>query len=405
MVRSASIFENRTFRLFYGGQAFSYLGDGLRLIAIPLLVYRLTGSALSLGATYALELGPFAFFGLLGGSLADRIDRRSLMIGCDVVRFAVMAAIAIGYARGTLSLGFVYVGVATLAIAAAVFVGAQSSSIPYLLGKERAVAAMSALLAAEQVSQTVIPPLGGALFALIGPLPALAINAGTYLVSQGSLALAGGFGPDAPGRWPSLRAIGGDIAAGFDFLAHDPALRAFAAISLAFNFFGFVNIATFIPFLKVDFGASDATVGIVLGLGALGSVLGSWLSARVPARWHFGRIIQIAYALDALLFLPVVLTHDLRVVIPFLALSNACVLFEIAHIVGWRIRITPEPLVGRVSAAARLVALLGTVPGALIGGAFADHAGPRAAMMLGEFGYLALAVAIWLVPSIRRERR
>jgi MFS family permease len=74
--RARSVFSNRSFSLFYTGQALSFVGDGLRIIAIPLLVYHLTGSALAIGVTYALELGPFALFGLLGGSLADRIYRR-----------------------------------------------------------------------------------------------------------------------------------------------------------------------------------------------------------------------------------------------------------------------------------------------------------------------------------------
>src|SRR5580693_8136716 len=93
-----SVFASRSFSLFFAGQALSYVGDGLRTIAIPLLVYHLTNSASALGVTYALELLPFAVFGLVGGSLADRIDRRRLMIGCDLVRFAVMALFAIGFA-------------------------------------------------------------------------------------------------------------------------------------------------------------------------------------------------------------------------------------------------------------------------------------------------------------------
>ena len=131
---SASVFRNRSFSLFYTGQAFSYVGDGLRLIAIPLLVYHLTGSALSIGVTYALELGPYALFGLLGGSFADRLDRRRLMIGCDAARFLVMARFAVGYARGFLTLGVLYGGIVAMSIAAAIFSGSVSSTIPYLVG-------------------------------------------------------------------------------------------------------------------------------------------------------------------------------------------------------------------------------------------------------------------------------
>jgi predicted MFS family arabinose efflux permease len=161
----------------------------------------------------------------------------------------------------------------------------------------------------------------------------------------------------------------------------------------------------FSPFLKNDFGASDQVVGYAFGFGAIGAVLGSWLGGRVPRNWPFGKLLIVAYALDGLLFVPVMFTHNLTVAIFFLALTNACVLFEITQIIGWRIRITPENLVGRVTAAARLVALVGTVPGAIVGGWLADHHGARLPIYVSGFGYLALALLIALYPSMRREAR
>jgi MFS family permease len=403
--RAPSVFRSRSFSLFFTGQAFGYIGDGLRLIAIPLLVFHLTGSALSVGATYVLELGPFALFGLVGGSLADRFDRRRLMIACDVVRFLVVALFALGYWRGLLTLPLLYAGIAIMSVAAAVFVGGQASSIPFLIGKQRATQAMSALLAAEQISQTILPPVGGALFALLGPVPALAANAVTYLISQTSLAAIETLGPDVPPGLPSPRAIVGDVKMGFRFAFADPALRAMSTFSLCFNFFGLMTGAVFIPFLKRDFGASDPVVGIALGIGAIGSVVGSWLAGRVPKSWPFGRIIVVAYAIDGLMFVPVAITHDLRVALGFLTLTNACVLFEIAHIVGWRTRITPEALMGRVFGAVRLVVLLGTIPGALLGGWLADRYGARVPIVISAFGYLGMAVAIACSRTIRVERR
>ncbi len=400
-----SVFRNRSFRLFFAGQAFGYVGDGLRLIAIPLLVYHLTGSALSVGVTYALELGPFALFGLVGGSLADRLDRKSLMIGCDIVRFAVMALFAVAYARGSLSLGMLYVGIVLLSIAAAVFIGGQASSIPYLVGKERATQAISAMLAAEQMSQTILPPVGGALFALVGPLPALATNALTYLVSQGSLAVIETLGPERPSGLPELRDIASDVGIGFSYMWRDVTMRCLSGISLLFNFFGLMTGAVFIPYLKRDFGASDAIVGYALGIGAVGALAGSFLAGRIPRSWPFGRILIVAYALDGVLFLPVALTHSLPVALVFFALTDACVLFEVAQIVGWRMRVTPEDMVGRVFGAVRLVVLTGTVPGALIGGVLADRYGARTPILFSAFGYLAMALAVAAFPAIRRERR
>ena len=404
-VRGESIFRNRNFRLFYAGQAFGYVGDGLRLIAIPLLVYRLTGSALSIGVTYALELGPFALFGLLGGSLADRLDRRKLMIVCDIVRFVVVATFAVGYARGFLNVLLLYCGIVLLAVTSAVFMGGQASSIPYLIGKQRATQAMSALLAAEQICATILPPIGGALFALVGPLPALAANAATYVLSQGALSAIDTLGPERPSGLPSARELFADIAIGFRFTWNDPALRTMSAASLFFNLFGLMTTAALIPFLKRDLGASDAVVGYALGASAFGAIAGSWLAGRVPKSWPFGRTIVVAYACDALLFLPLTVTHDLVVAVAFLAITNACVLFEIAQIVGWRMRVTPAHLVGRVFGFVRLVVLIGTVPGALAGGALAERFGARVPLVVSAAGYLVMALALPAFSSIRRERR
>ena len=125
-----SVFRSAEFRRYYAGQALSYLGDGLRTLVIPLLVFHLTGSAVSLGLTFAFELLPFALFSLLGGSLADRLDRRMLMLGADAVRFFIMTLFCLALWRGVLTLPLLYVGVVLLSICAAIFLGAQSSSIP-----------------------------------------------------------------------------------------------------------------------------------------------------------------------------------------------------------------------------------------------------------------------------------
>ena len=400
-----SVFRNRSFTSFYVAQTCSYVGDGLRLIAIPLLVYHLTGSALSVGITYALELGPFALFGLVGGSLADRVDRKWLMVGCDAVRFVVLVSFAIGYANGRLTLPLLYIGIVVLSLAAATFMGGQASSIPYLVGKDRATGAISALLAAEQVSLTIVPPIGGAIFAIVGPLPALIANSVTYVLSQVALFTIQDIGPDAPSGLPSLREIASDVAIGFRFAWNDPAMRALSAVSFVLNFFGFIDYATWIAYLKRDFGASDQVVGIALGVAAIGAFAGSWVAGHIPKTWPLGRVLSVAYVAGGIAFLPVALTHDLRVAVFFATIASGFLLFEIAQIVSWRIRITPGEMVGRVFGAVRLVALGGTVPGALVGGAIADRYGARSSMLTAAIGYLAIALSITALPMIRRERR
>jgi MFS family permease len=400
-----SIFAERSFALYYSGQTLSYLGDGLRAFAIPLLVFKLTGSALSTGLTYALEFLPFALFGLVGGSLADRLDRRRLMIACDFTRFAIITLFAVLFWRHALTLPVLYVGIVIVSIAAAIFLGGQSTSIPYLVGKVRSGRAVAALIASEQTTNIVAPPLGGILFGLGGALPALVVNAFTYLTSQISLVLVPSMGPDEPGPLPSSRQIWHDIADGFRFMHDDVAMRTVAYCSFFLNFFGMMAMAVFIPFVKIEFGASDFQVGAAYGVIAVGSIVGSLIGGATVRTWPFGLAILIALAFDGLIFVPVVFAHRLWIAIMFWTLATVGSTFEVTQIISWRMRIVPNESIGRVFAAVRFVALIGIVPGTLLGGWLADLHGTRLPIIVSTFGYLIVALGAALVPAVRRDRR
>jgi MFS family permease len=399
------IFASRSFRQYYAGQTLSLIGDGLRTLAVPLLVYKLTGSALSTGISYVCEIAPFALFGLVGGSLADRMDRRTLMIGADAVRCTIMALFALLFAHHVLTIGMLYGGLVLMAICAAFFMGGQTSSIPFLVGPESGTQAAAALSLAENTSNLITPVAGGALFSIFGPLPALAINAATYFLSQLSLARIPTLGPEDPHGFPSLRHVVDDVRLGFRVLLQDRGMRAQAFVSLALNMFGFGGYSVLIPFLKRGFHATDPQVGIFLGISAAGAVCGSLLAGKFANRWPFGPAISVAYVIDAAIFLPVVITSNMWVAGVFWALANAAVQFEIAQIIGFRLRVTPEEQVGRVFGAVRLFVLCGMAPGIVAFGWIADRFSPHLAMDVSALGYLAIALAAVTSPAIRNEQR
>jgi MFS family permease len=403
--KAAGVLSSITFRRYFVGQSLSLLGDGLRTLAVPLLAYHLTHSALSTSAAFACEFGPFAVFSLVGGSLADRLDRRKLMIACDAIRFAVMAFLAVAYWLHFITLAMIYGGLIVISIAAAGFVSGQASSLVYVLGRERSTEAIAVLITAENASNLVTPVVGGALFAYFGPLPALTINALTYLAAQISIYLIPSLGPDSARGLPSLRHVAEDVALGYRRLWGDAGMRVQAFAGMTLNFFGFGAYAILIPFLKKDFGAGDQQVGTFLGISAMGAIAGATFAARNASRWPFGRALTIAYVLDAALFLPVVLVSNIWFAAVFWAASNAVANFEIAQIVGFRMRVTPEHMVGRVMGAVRLLVLSGMIPGVLLFGWFADHRNPRAAMWVACVGYIAIALAALVTPAVRDEVR
>jgi MFS family permease len=403
--RSAGVFASAAFRQYFVGQSFSMLGDGLRLLAVPLLAYHLTHSALSTGAAFICETVPFSIFSLVGGSLADRIDRRRLMIGCDAIRFLVMTFFAVAYWFHVLSLAAIYGGLVVISICAAAFMGGQSSSIPYLLGRKRSTEAVAVLMTAENMSYLVTPVLGGAIFATFGPLPALSLNAATYLASQISLMRIKTLGPDEPKGMPTAAHLSNDIRLGFRQLWQDAGMRYQAFCGFFFNIFGYGCYAILIPFLKTTFGASDKVVGAFFGMSAAGAVAGAWAASRWSGRWPFGRALTIAYLIDAVAFFPVVLVRNVWVVGAFWMMSNAVANFEIAQIIGFRLRVTPVEMVGRVMGAVRLFVLSGMAPGILVFGYIADHRSPLSAMWVACIGYVVVALAAAATPAIRNERR
>jgi len=400
-----SIFASRSFRQYYFGQAFSYLGDGLRLLAIPLLVFYLTHKALGVGIGLILEIAPFALLGPVAGAFADRVDRRRLMIACDFIRFCVLATFAITFLMHTMTLTLLYSGLIVLSISAAFFMSGQAPSIPYLLGKGRTTEAMSVLISTESATNMIGPVVGGALFSIIGPLPALVMNAFTYGVSQISLSMVPTLGPDVQGGRPSLRELLEEIGDGFRYTLKDAGMRAMTLMSFFLNVFGFGCYAILVPYLKQVYGSSDQQIGFFYGIAAIGMICGSLLAGRLGNRWTFGRMMTVVFFIDAFVFIPFNFAPNMYLAAANWAITSACAGFEVTQIIGWRLRITPENLTGRVTGVVRLVALVGSVPGILLLSWMDDHYGPHLPMLVGTFGFLIIALIGISFRAIRDEAR
>jgi MFS family permease len=182
-------------------------------------------------------------------------------------------------------------------------------------------------------------------------------------------------------------------------------MRAQAFVAFSLNIFGFGCYAILIPFLKKGFDATDQQVGFFFAISALGAIGGATVAARYAERWPLGRSLTRAYLIDAILFIPVVLVSNIWLAAFFWASSNALANFEIAQIIGFRMRVTPEHMVGRLMGAVRLLVLAGMAPSVTFFGWVADHRSPHAAMTIACVGTAAVAIAAFLTPAIRNESR
>jgi MFS family permease len=178
------------FGRFWLGQTISNLGSSFTLFALPLLVFKLTGSPLNLGVTTASEFVPYLLFGLVIGAWVDRVDRKRLMIATDLARAAVIAVIPLLAAVGQLSVGWVYVVAfcgSTLNIA---FDAAEFAAIPSLVPSgDDLVTANGRVQASYSAAQVAGPLLAGLLITVAPVQQVLLVDAATFLVSAGMLAL------------------------------------------------------------------------------------------------------------------------------------------------------------------------------------------------------------------------
>src|SRR5829696_686655 len=180
------------FGRFWLGQTISNLGSSFTFFALPLLVFTLTGSPINLGITTAAEFVPYLLFGLVIGAWVDRVDRKRLMIATDLARAAVIATIPLLAAADTLTVGWIYAvafASATLTIA---FDAAEFAAIPSLVpSADDLVTANGRVHASYSTAQIAGPLLAGLLITVAPVQQVLWVDAASFLVSAGALALIG----------------------------------------------------------------------------------------------------------------------------------------------------------------------------------------------------------------------
>ena len=183
-------FRSRDFRLLWGGQTISFVGDAAFLVALGWRVTDLTGKASSLGFVLAVE--SLAMLGTLlwGGVLADRYPRKRLMIGSDVARAAVMAVFCALDATGQLGLDAILVLAVLFGAADGFFQPAFGGIVPLVVETPMLVSASSWIGIARQGSAIGGPALAAALYGTVGATLVWGIDAGSFLVSAAALLLA-----------------------------------------------------------------------------------------------------------------------------------------------------------------------------------------------------------------------
>ncbi len=380
---------------FWAGQTVSNLGSSVTLFALPLLVFELTGSAVNLGLTAAVTALPYLLFGLVLGAWVDRTDRRRLMIAADIARALLVASIPLLATLDRLAVPWIYAAGFAGSTLTICFDAAQFAAIPSLVPMRDLVTANGRLQASFSAATILGPMLAG--FALAaGPIETLLlVDALSFLVSAGSLALIRrGFNAavgDGEAKPPT--SLGRDVMDGLRYVLGHPVLRLISAMMLLVNFVGITTYAQLVLFAKERLGAGDAEVGLLYAAEGAGVVVLSLLAGPLRRRWSFSVIALGALMASGLLTIALAATTSYPTAVALVAaMAGLGVLFNI-NTGSLRQAIVPNHLLGRVISVAMVLASAATPAGALLGGWAIERTG-SVAVVFAAIGGLVFLIAL-----------
>jgi MFS family permease len=381
-----TVFAQPGYRRLWSARTVSQAGDVFATVALALLVFDLTGSALGVSAVVFAEIVPVLALAPFAGTLVDRLPRVAVMVAADLWR-TVLAASLLLVGDNVLAVYAIAFGLSTGAV---LFNPAANSALPTLVKDEELVAANSGIWTAAVLSQIALAPLAGILYTALGAAPAFGINAASFALS--AALLVGLRLPAAPA--PTQRhGFFADAAAGIRLLLADPLLRALGAGQLLAALSAGATSALLVVLARDHLALPPSGYGLLLGAIGVGAVLGPFLLTRLVSDPRRPMFVFGPYVLRGLVDLVLATFTALPLALVSLAVygmgtSSGAVTFNSllqTH--------TPADARGRIFASFDVFWQLGRLISLLVGGLLAAALGIQAVYYLGG-ALLLLAAAI-----------
>jgi MFS family permease len=385
-----TLWRNPAFVVFWSGRSISFVGTGITMVVLPVLVYRVTSSPAAVAAVTALDVAPYLAFGLIAGALADRLNRKPMMVICDGAAALLLATVPVAAALHVLVPAQLFVVAAGVGMAFVWFDAANFGSMPALVDRSQLPTAWSLLLSSERAAMLLGPTLGAALIAVLPTPYVLGFDAASYLVSALLLmSIRRPFGRPRrqPGPRPRIRT---DIREGWRFLWHQPVIRTltFAVCGACLSWGGTFGLIVVYANRALHLTHADVRLGLLYAAGQLGGLISVAAVPRLIKRFAVGRMVAAFLVANAaaLVLLAIAPSYGWALVLFF------CyqLVFVVVTSTGITVRqlLTPDHLQSRVNTAGRLIAYGGQPVGAALGGVLAEVLPVRVA-----FAVMALAVA------------
>ena len=397
---SVPLRRNRDFMLLQSGQLLSTFGSRVSAIAYPLLVLAVTGSAAKAGLVGAAEFTPLLLFNLPAGVVADRFDRRRLMIMADVVSAASVGTLAALVLTHNVSFWTILVVAFVDATGGVFFRAGQTGAFRSVVPLEQLPAAASLAQARGATVLLTAPPVGGALFGLARGLPFL-VDALSYVFSTLSvLLMRTRFQEERVGDTAPLRK---QLAEGLAFLSHVPFLRTTMLMIAASNF-STTGVQLAVIVLAKRQGLSSATIGAFVALVGVTALLGAAASPLLR-RFFSLHTILLSEFWAGVVYAPFFIWPNAYVLAVAFALQAFCFPNTDSAVTAYWYALTPDRLVGRVMSVSSTLRVLAVPFGPLAAGLLLSSVSSRVTIAVFTGWTLAAAVVGTFSSSIRSAPR
>ena len=402
------LWRNPEFMKLWTSLTISSFGAQVTNLALPLTAaVLLQATPWQMGVLVALETLPFALVSLHAGVLIDRVRKLPIVIAAAIGRGVALLAIPVAAYFGALSIEILFVVGFLCGIQNVVGGAAYQVLLARMAGRSRLVEANAKVALGETSAALVGPGLAGGLIQLVTAPFAILIDALTFVVS--GLMLRRIHVPDDvpdPGPRPSVTS---EIHEGLKLVWNNRTLLALAWLAGLWQILHHMQVAVLILFATRELGLSAGAIGLTYAFGGMGCVLASAFAQRLSARFGIGPVIVHGLALTALgwqafgLISGPVWVATLLLGCAMLMFDFGAVLYGINYL-ALRQAITPDRLMGRMTATMRFLTVAAAPLGSLAGGALATAIGLRGTLLtVGILGLALVAGAVVWSP-VRRHR-
>ena len=402
------LWRNPEFVKLWTSSTITAFGAQITNLALPLTAaVLLQATPWQMGVLVALETLPFALVSLHAGVLIDRARKLPIVIAADVGRGVALLAIPVAAYTGTLSMEVLYVVGFLCGVQNVVGGAAYQVLLAQMAGRHRLVEANAKVALGETSAALVGPGLAGGLIQLVTAPFAIALAALPFFAAV--MLLVRIRAPhDVPHPGPKA-SVAAEIHEGLKLVWHNRTLLALAWLAGLWQILHHMQVAVLILFATRELGLSAGAIGLTYVFGGLGCMLASAFAQRLLTRFGVGPVIVHGLALTALGWQAFGLVSG-PVWLATLALGGAMLMFDFGAVLfginylALRQAITPDRLLGRMTATMRFLTVAAAPLGSLAGGALATEIGLRATLLtIGVLGLLLVACAVLWSP-VRRHR-